>query len=42
MMKRISFVGRSLDDLKRFPENAMREAGFQLDRAYSVNQNATI
>jgi len=32
MMKRISFVGRSLDDLKRFPENAMREAWFQLDK----------
>ncbi|GBE45964.1 hypothetical protein BMS3Bbin11_01057 [bacterium BMS3Bbin11] len=32
MMKRISFVGRSLNDLKRFPENAMREAGFQLDK----------
>lgn len=32
MMKRISFVGRSLNDLKLFPEDAKREAGFQLDK----------
>lgn len=31
-MKRISFVGRSLDDLKQFPEGAKREAGYQLDK----------
>jgi len=31
-MKRISFVGRSLDDLKQFPEDARREAGYQLDK----------
>ena len=31
-MKRISFVGRSLNDLKEFPEDAKREAGFQLDK----------
>ena len=32
MMKRISFVGRSLNDLKLFPDDAKREAGFQLDK----------
>ena len=32
MMKRISFVGRSLNDLKQFPEDAKHEAGFQLDK----------
>ena len=32
MMKRISFIGRSLNDLKQFPEDAKREAGFQLDK----------
>jgi len=31
-MKRISFVGRSLDELKHFPEDARREAGYQLDK----------
>jgi len=31
-MRCISFVGQSLDDLKQFPENAKREAGYQLDR----------
>ncbi len=31
-MKRISFVRRSLDDLKQFPEDARREAGYQLDK----------
>ncbi len=31
-MKRISFVGCSLDDLKQFPEDAQREAGYQLDK----------
>lgn len=31
-MKRISFVDRSLNDLKQFPEDARREAGYQLDK----------
>ena len=31
-MKRISFVDRSLNDLKLFPEDARREAGYQLDK----------
>jgi len=31
-MKLISFTGNSLKDLKRFPEGAKREAGYQLDR----------
>lgn len=31
-MKQICFAGRTLEDLKQFPEDAMREAGYQLDR----------
>jgi len=31
-MKDLYFVGSSLDDLKAFPTEAKREAGFQLDR----------
>ena len=31
-IKRISFVDRSLNDLKHFPEDARREAGYQLDK----------
>ena len=31
-MKRISFVDRSLNDLKQFPEDARREVGYQLDK----------
>ncbi len=31
-MKLIYFVGRSLEELKQFPETAMREAGYQLDK----------
>ena len=31
-MKRITFLGSSLDDIRRFPENARRRAGYQLDR----------
>lgn len=31
-MKWISFVGRSLNDLKQFPEDAKSEAGYQLDK----------
>ena len=31
-MKRLAFLGGSRADLKAFPEEARREAGFQLDR----------
>ncbi|HEX5372582.1 MAG TPA: type II toxin-antitoxin system RelE/ParE family toxin [Aquabacterium sp.] len=31
-MKPIEFRGSSLDDLRAFPQTAMREAGYQLDR----------
>lgn len=31
-MKPIEFRGSSLDDLRTFPQTAMREAGYQLDR----------
>ena len=31
-MKPISFRGDSLDDLRQFPLNARREAGYQIDR----------
>ena len=31
-MKPIAFLGGSLDDLRGFPANARREAGYQLDR----------
>lgn len=31
-MKPIEFRGTSLDDLRTFPQTAMREAGYQLDR----------
>lgn len=31
-MKRVTFPGSSLDDIRRFPENARRRAGYQLDR----------
>lgn len=31
-MKRLSFLGSSLDDVRAFPETARREAGYQLDR----------
>ena len=30
-MKKLNFVGRSLDDLRDFPAEARREAGFELD-----------
>lgn len=30
-MKSLLFLGSSLDDLRRFPAEARREAGFQLD-----------
>lgn len=31
-MKKLSFLGSSLDDLRAFPEAARREAGHQLDQ----------
>lgn len=31
-MKPLAFVGSALDDLREFPAEARREAGFQLDR----------
>lgn len=31
-MKPISFRGNSLDDLRQFPLDARREAGYQIDR----------
>lgn len=31
-MKKVTFLGSSLDDIRRFPENARRQAGYQLDR----------
>jgi phage-related protein len=30
-MKRLKFIGSTLDDLKAFPEDARRESGFELD-----------
>lgn len=31
-MKPIAFCGSALDDLRSFPQTAMREAGYQLDK----------
>ena len=31
-MKKIAFLGSSLDDLREFPSTARSEAGYQLDR----------
>lgn len=31
-MKPVSFVGNSLDAIRRFPQGARRQAGFQIDR----------
>lgn len=31
-MKLIAFQGTALDDLREFPNSAMREAGYQLDK----------
>lgn len=31
-MKPVEFCGSALDDLRSFPQTAMREAGYQLDR----------
>lgn len=30
-MKKLRFIGSSLDDLKKFPAEARRDAGFELD-----------
>ena len=32
VLKKLTFLGSSLDDLRQFPENARRRAGYQLDR----------
>jgi len=32
VLKKVTFLGSSLDDIRRFPENARRQAGYQLDR----------
>jgi phage-related protein len=32
MIKPVEFLGDSLDALRRFPQDARRQAGFQLDR----------
>ena len=34
-MKSIEFRGTALDDLRGFPQSAMREAGYQLDKVQS-------
>jgi phage-related protein len=34
-MKMIKFCGASLDDLRGFPNSAMRQAGYQLDKVQS-------
>ncbi len=34
-MKPIEFRGSALDDLRGFPQTAMREAGYQLDKVQS-------
>jgi len=31
-MKTVEFRGTSLDDLRDFPQTAMRDAGYQIDR----------
>ena len=33
-MKDIEFVGRSLEEIRDFPVDAKREAGYQLDRVH--------
>lgn len=32
LMKPVSFIGNSLDEMRSFPEGARREVGFQIDR----------
>ena len=34
-MKKIKFVGRALENIKKFPHEAKREAGHQLDKIQS-------
>ncbi|SJM96205.1 type II toxin-antitoxin system RelE/ParE family toxin [Crenothrix polyspora] len=36
-MKKLRFIGSSLDDLKNFPLEARREAGFELDTVQRGN-----
>jgi phage-related protein len=36
-MKKLSFIGSSLDDLKNFPAEARRSAGFELDTVQRGN-----
>lgn len=36
-MKKLRFIGSSLDDLKNFPLEARREAGFELDAVQRGN-----
>lgn len=38
MMKRISFLGSSLDDLRHFPQAVRREFGFQLHKLQEGEQ----
>ena len=37
-MKELLFRGSSLDDLRKFPALAMREAGYQLDKVQNGNE----
>ena len=37
-MKGLLFRGSSLDDLRKFPELAVREAGYQLDKVQNGNE----
>ena len=37
-MKELLFRGNSLDDLRKFPALAMREAGYQLDKVQNCNE----
>ena len=39
-MKELLFRGNSLDDLRKFPALAMREAGYQLDKVQNGNEPA--
>ena len=41
-MKPVEFLGDSLDAMKSFPRPVRREAGFQLDRVFSVGSTPTI
>lgn len=39
-MKELCFRGSALDDLRKFPALAMREAGYQLDKVQNGNEPA--